>query len=308
MSTYKKFTSNDIIVTPFTVNKAFSEKGTPPGFSQTKSTIFGGVYSPSNFGVPIGEGTGSTQQIYQSIKHLYYSNYLSGSTKRLGNIDGSHSDGATASFNPDGTISGPAFTTNYDNNIQSITDNRHFIDGSGLNIFRILSIPSKLYGESIKPGSFVADGTGASTSLSDDGEGNLVNQDGTKVGNIIYNQGIIIFTGINGGGGSTTFANPNWESTVTIYETQYKCTIRANEFNYSLNPTLLSSSLRGNNNILSSGSSTYSKFVTGSDFSPFVTTVGLYNDDQELIAVGKLSQPLNTSQTTDTTILINLDR
>ena len=66
------------------------------------------------------------------------------------------------------------------------------------------------------------------------------------------------------------FANPNWESTVTIYETQYKCTIRANEFNYSLNPTLLSSSLRGNNNILSSGSSTYSKFVTGSDFSPFV--------------------------------------
>ena len=93
-----------------------------------------------------------------------------------------------------------------------------------------------------------------------------------------------------------------------IYESQYKCTIRANEFNYSLNPSLLSNSLRGQDGILLSGSSQYSDFVTGSDFSPFVTTVGLYDEEQNLLAVGKLSQPLPTSQTTDTTILINLDR
>jgi hypothetical protein len=36
--------------------------------------------------------------------------------------------------------------------------------------------------------------------------------------------------------------------------------------------------------------------------------VGLYDEAQNLLAVGKLAQPLPTSPTTDTTILINLDR
>jgi hypothetical protein len=34
----------------------------------------------------------------------------------------------------------------------------------------------------------------------------------------------------------------------------------------------------------------------------------LYNDNQELLAVAKLAQPIQSSPTTDTTILINLDR
>jgi len=49
-------------------------------------------------------------------------------------------------------------------------------------------------------------------------------------------------------------------------------------------------------------------FATGSIFAPYVTTVGLYNNRSELLAVAKLAQPLPTSQTTDTTILINIDR
>ena len=50
-----------------------------------------------------------------------------------------------------------------------------------------------------------------------------------------------------------------------------------------------------------------SDFATGSYFSPYVTTVGLYNNDKELLAVGKLAQPLPLSSTTDTNIIINLD-
>ena len=49
-------------------------------------------------------------------------------------------------------------------------------------------------------------------------------------------------------------------------------------------------------------------FVSQSYFSPYVTTVGLYNDQKDLLAVGKLAKPLLTSKTTDTTILINIDR
>jgi hypothetical protein len=49
-------------------------------------------------------------------------------------------------------------------------------------------------------------------------------------------------------------------------------------------------------------------FVTGSYFSPYVSTVGFYNENQELLMVAKLGQPLPTSRTTDTTILVNLDK
>jgi hypothetical protein len=97
---------------------------------------------------------------------------------------------------------------------------------------------------------------------------------------------------------------------MTIYETQYKCTIEANEYNATLNPSAQASGSifewtgsyfydPGNGQLLDG--------LTGSYFSPYVTTVGLYDEGQNLIAVGKLSQPLPTSPTTDTTILVNLD-
>jgi hypothetical protein len=90
----------------------------------------------------------------------------------------------------------------------------------------------------------------------------------------------------------------SFESTITIYESQYKCTIRQNEFNFSQNPTLISGS---------SNSGVVYDFATGSYFDPYVTTVGLYNNNQELLAVAKLAQPLPISSITDTNIIINLD-
>ena len=72
---------------------------------------------------------------------------------------------------------------------------------------------------------------------------------------------------------------------ITVYETQYKCTIRPDEFNYSLNPTLLSGS-EFTNPIISNGakvnvSGEVVDFVTGSSFSPYITSVGLYNSNNE---------------------------
>ena len=91
----------------------------------------------------------------------------------------------------------------------------------------------------------------------------------------------------------------SFSSSFTIYETQYKCTIEENDFNYSQNPTTISGS---------SNDGTVYPYATGSYFSPYVTTVGLYNNSNELVAVGKMAQPTPTSRTTDTTILINIDR
>jgi hypothetical protein len=90
----------------------------------------------------------------------------------------------------------------------------------------------------------------------------------------------------------------SFSSTLTIYETQYKCTLRENEFNFTQNPTAVSSSL--NSGVLYD-------FATGSFFTPYVTTVGLYDSAYNLLAVAKLAQPLPTSAVTDTSILVNLD-
>ena len=51
----------------------------------------------------------------------------------------------------------------------------------------------------------------------------------------------------------------------------------------------------------------YYDFITGSDFSPYVTTIGLYNRSNELVVVGKLPRPLPISLHTDTTYMINFD-
>ena len=155
---------------------------------------------------------------------------------------------------------------------------------------------------------------GITANFADDGEGNLISGS-TIYGNIFYYQGLAIITS----GSSADILNfvtssavtCSFSSSLTIYETQYKCTIRSNEFNATLNP-----SAEVSGSMLSySGSYFYqpnggipTDNVTGSYFAPYVSTVGLYDEDQNLLAVGKLAQPLPTSATTDITILVNMDR
>jgi|TARA_R110000787_G_scaffold74747_2_gene165988 hypothetical protein len=91
----------------------------------------------------------------------------------------------------------------------------------------------------------------------------------------------------------------SFSSSFDIFETQYKCTISEDEFNFSQNPSIISGS---------KNTGVYLNFATSSFFSPYATTVGMYNGANELLAVGKLAQPLPLSQTTDTTILVNIDR
>ena len=52
-------------------------------------------------------------------------------------------------------------------------------------------------------------------------------------------------------------------------------------------------------NITTKNGDVYSDFATGSYFTPYVTTVGLYDDDKELLAVGKLSTPTEISKFVD---------
>tara|TARA_R110001599_G_scaffold284816_2_gene486974 strand:+ start:1266 stop:2150 length:885 start_codon:yes stop_codon:yes gene_type:complete len=293
MSIYKPFTTSDIVLSPFEVNKSFTFQGAAAVTGSGIDRFIGKNINPTLW-VSGSNPTGqiSTQDkflVYRSIRELYYSNFLE---------DKNGSPANTASFNIDGTITGLAYTPNYYNYLpNTLNANRFFPTGSNDEI-GIISIPSNIFGENIKPGTLVYETEGIS--YTDDGEGGLISAS-LKVGDIIYEHGITTLTSASNNINSfSTGSNItcSFESTITLYESQYKCNIRENEFNFSQNPTIISGS---------SNSGQVLEFATGSHFTPYVTTVGLYNNSKELIAVGKLAQPLPLSSTTDTNIIINLD-
>jgi hypothetical protein len=303
MSAWKQFLASDIIVTPFTVNKNFDFP-----YSQWATGSDGQLVGIDTFvGINVNwfidqttTGTLSTQYqalIYSSIKQLYYSNYISSSTgdnvSQPVLFPGSNASGDVLI----GAVQSPL----YDNYLQStLTPTRNWPTASNAYI-GVISTPSKLYGDYIVPNSFKYKVAG--NLIQDDGQGNILSGS-TNIGNIIYTQGLTVLTYQGNIFGDTvenfvtrTNVTCSFSSSMTIYETQYKCTLRESEFNFSLNPSLLSGS----------DGSVYG-YVTSSYFNPYVTTVGLYDEAQNLLAVGKLAQPLPTSATTDTTILVNIDR
>lgn len=302
MSAFKPFTTNDVVITPFNINKGFSFIGS----DMTGSDAGIDIYSGKNISLYSTESSGflftrTKLGIYNSIKQLYYTNYLSsslGDDVPLPQII----PGVTSEFDVEiGSTNAPRF----ENYLQSsTTQSRFFPTGSNADI-SVISIPVTLFGENIVPTTFELTYTSSLSemfNIVDDGEGNLINEN-QIVGQIFYSHGNIIFTS----GSLSTLGTDvesnldnlkvNFSSSLTLYENQYKCVITENEFLFSQNPTLLSGSLDDQ----------YYDFVTGSIFTPYITTVGLYNDINELLLVGKLSSPIPISQFNDTTIIVNFD-
>jgi len=71
---------------------------------------------------------------------------------------------------------------------------------------------------------------------------------------------------------------------------------RNSEFNYSENPSFISGS---------TGEVIYSSFINNPQ--TYITTVGLYNDSNELLAVAKLSRPLVKDFTKESLVRVKLD-
>jgi len=325
MSVFKQFQASDIIVSPFEVNKSFtfngaaSFTGSNVGIDRflgknLDGTLFNPLTDPTT-----GQITTQYQRlVYDSIKELYYSNYTNSpisygaSLSSASLIPGANTEGDV--------LVGPTGSQGrYFNYPQTTLTFAKYFPTSSTTPIGVISIPVGMFGNYIQPNSFIM--TAPSGTIYDDGEGNLRNNN-RICGNIFYSHGIAVLTsddnpdvygvglyGISSYGGGTDAAfvlnfvtssavTIAFSSSLTIYETQYKCTMRENEFNLSLNPSLISGS---------SEDIPYS-FATSSFFTPYVTTVGLYDEYQNLLAVGKLSQPLPSSPTTDTTILINIDR
>jgi len=338
MGAYKQFTTKDVTITPFDVSKRFYYSGNAITASDVGIEVYAGQNPAPTISPTLPESipTGfvsiqNTRGVYNNIKQLYYSNYQ---TSSIGdNIP-------LPIFIPGATPSedryvGQVIAPRFENYLQStLTQSRYFPTGIGSDgDISVVSIPAKLFGENIVPSTFELTYTSSGDlgfHIVDDGDGNLIinsvtgssgygagaygtmlygDEGGTVgqiVGQIFYSHGIAVFTtsslsslGVEMSASLSNLANLEigFSSSLRIYEQQYKCVINENEFGYSLNPSLLSGSL----------DDTYYDFATGSLFTPYVTTVGLYNESNELLLVGKLSFPLQLSQYTDTTIIINFD-
>ena len=133
------------------------------------------------------------------------------------------------------------------------------------------------------------------------------------VGNIFYKHGIVSIsdprpkyancilgeTGNYDYNGRANGFYGSFRSTVTLYEHEIICRLKKNEFNFSMNE-----SLRKDNN----PQTVYPKdFATSSFFNPYITTVGLYNDNMELLAIAKLASPLEKRDDVDMNIIIRWD-
>tara|TARA_R110000824_G_scaffold156110_12_gene328998 strand:+ start:89 stop:1168 length:1080 start_codon:yes stop_codon:yes gene_type:complete len=87
----------------------------------------------------------------------------------------------------------------------------------------------------------------------------------------------------------------SFNNTTELNSTIYFCRANSNDFNYSSNPTYLSASkLRVKNNVSDPPVA-------------FATTVGLYSPDNELLAVAKVSEPIQKDPTSELTLRVRLD-
>ena len=310
MGAFKQFLSTDVTVVPFVVNKSFSFVGSASLEEVNIQRLYGinTPYSSSTDKANAVDQSILPSSVYNSVKQLYYTNYINTPQSEAppivydyeGNIVEDYTTTATNArfFNYEQTT---LVQINTSSTSPIPFGYRRFFGSTSGDSIAVISIPKDLFGDYINPNTFYYRGqiqTSTSEFVDRNGDG-ILTINNTPIGTVNYSHGIIALYGtvINRSNFQNNNVTCSFQSSKTIYETQYKCTIRPDEFNYSLNPSLISGSTDG----------TPYNFVTGSYFSPYVTTVGLYNERQELLAVAKLAQPLPTSRTTDTTIIINLD-
>lgn len=99
-----------------------------------------------------------------------------------------------------------------------------------------------------------------------------------------------------GSGSNTTLT---FQNNTKINSTLYFCRATADEFNFSTNPSYTNS--EGRIRVIDTGQEDIEKSFA------FVTTVGLYDANEELLAVAKLSRPVEKNDEKDLTFRVRLD-
>ena len=169
----------------------------------------------------------------------------------------------------------------------------------------------------------------------DRSQGVQSNGSGSEVGNVFYEHGIMVITdtGSYYDVGTGTGYTLKYKATQTIREYEYAVVAGAREFNTTTNISV--SSQRSGSVTIKAGSQnihnffgpgdnptgegtgsfktsydateTAEAYVTHSEFRPYVSTIGLYNDNDKLLVVGKLAKAIKLSDELDTTFIVRFD-
>ena len=226
--------------------------------------------------------------------------------------------------------------------IQNGNNPQHVNKFHGYESSSILSIPQTYYGDGVRRGSFEfkdlnnTSGEGVNPIIKDDGYGNLystnarhsqssatsLSSSDNYVGNIFYNQGIVVLTETSSWSGSVNYSelgtnfSVNFDSKNTVYTDEYTVTIKPIEFNHSMNYTLRDFT-SGSGLTMPTDSASFigeayelqSEF-TGSDFQPYITQVHLYdrNDLQIPVITAKLPKPVRVSNKISQKIILKIDK
>lgn len=179
------------------------------------------------------------------------------------------------------------------------------------NEIAIIPIPQIYYGEGVKVGSVSLEDEQTGKLYTDDGYSNLIDSGSNVAGNIFYDRGLVVLTRDVVSGSVLSQYTLNFRSTKTIYENEILLTVMESEFNVSQNPTAVDYDADGTfgkiklhniqsqvNPLVFSGFGEYdyssSLDTTGSYLAPYITTIALYDDELNMVAVAKLPQPIKS--------------
>ena len=118
------------------------------------------------------------------------------------------------------------------------------------------------------------------------------------VGNVFSKHGTIVISSPHYKYDDLTAAlfTSSYRSTVTTTEYSTLVRISKDDFNLTLNPSTLQ-----DNGV------DYDTYVSSSDFAPYITTIGLYNESGQLLVTGKLASPVRKRDDVDMNILLRFD-
>lgn len=118
------------------------------------------------------------------------------------------------------------------------------------------------------------------------------------VGNVFPRHGLAVFSSPDYRVSDllNTSYTASYRSTVTITELSATARVARGDFNATTNLS-----------VTQDDDSTFMAFVTGSDFTPYITTIGLYDDMGRLLAIGKLAQPIKKRTDVDMSFVLRID-
>ena len=165
--------------------------------------------------------------------------------------------------------------------------------------------------------------------------------DQTQYGNIFYSDGLLVFTGLS----ELSEYSCTFKSTKTIHETEVLISSKAGEFNYSQNPSAVDVTLSGSYDFtttavtnvssaqtkkikeiqdikrketysgsLGSALGTWDDYFTnastdptGSYLTTYISTIGIYDNDGDMVAVAKLPTPIKNLPDYDVNFIVRFD-